>query len=101
MPSLRLTPLALALFTSLTLVQIPSHAQSQAAVQMPHSTLQAAPHQVLHLSASAQTEVPQDWLVMILSVQKEGIQGPCLRRHLSLAVEVQRDVLGQAGGFCF
>lgn len=83
MPSLRLTPVALALFTSLALVTIPSHAQSQAAVQMPHGTLQAAPHQVLHLSAAAQTEVTQDWLVMILSVQKEGMQGPAVQQQLN------------------
>ena len=34
---------------------------------------QAAPLQLLHLSASAHAEVAQDWLVMTLSVQKEGL----------------------------
>ncbi len=43
---------------------------------------QAVPHQVLHLSATAQTEVPQDWLVMNLAVQKEGLQAPAVQRQL-------------------
>jgi len=44
---------------------------------------QAAPHQVLHLSASAYTEVPQDWLVMTLAVQKEGLQAPAVQKQLN------------------
>jgi predicted secreted protein len=44
---------------------------------------QAAPHQVLHLSASAHTEVPQDWLVMTLAVQKEGLQAPAVQKQLN------------------
>jgi predicted secreted protein len=44
---------------------------------------QAAPHQVLHLSASAHTEVAQDWLVMTLSVQKEGLQAPAVQKQLN------------------
>ena len=42
-----------------------------------------APHQVLHLSASAHTEVPQDWLVMTLAVQKEGLQAPAVQKQLN------------------
>jgi predicted secreted protein len=38
---------------------------------------------VLHLSASAQTEVPQDWLVMVLSVQREGMQAPAVQKQLN------------------
>eukprot|EP01030_Chromulinospumella_sphaerica_P002423 gene2423-2374_t len=38
---------------------------------------------VLHLSASAQTDVPQDWLVVSLSVQKEGLQAPAVQRQLN------------------
>ena len=44
---------------------------------------QAALNQVLHLSASAQTEVPQDWLVINLSVQKEGVQAPAVQKQLN------------------
>lgn len=55
--------------------------------QSPSPTLlpaaQAAPHQVMHLSASAQTEVPQDWLVMTLAVQKEGLQAPAVQKQLN------------------
>jgi predicted secreted protein len=41
---------------------------------------------VLHLSASAQTEVPQDWLVITLSVQKEGLQAPAVQKQLNAIV---------------
>lgn len=55
--------------------------------QSPSSTLlaaaQLAPHQVLHLSASAHTEVPQDWLVMTLAVQKEGLQATVVQKQLN------------------
>jgi len=44
---------------------------------------QAAPHQVLHLSTSAQTEVTQDWLVMTMSVQREGLQAPAVQKQLN------------------
>jgi predicted secreted protein len=58
-----------------------------AQAQSPSSTLlaaaQLAPHQVLHLSASAHTEVPQDWLVMTLAVQKEGLQAPVVQKQLN------------------
>lgn len=39
--------------------------------------------QVVHLSASAQTEVPQDWLVLSLSVQKEGPQAATVQQQLN------------------
>jgi predicted secreted protein len=45
--------------------------------------VQAAPHQVLHLSASAHTEVAQDWQVMTLAVQKEGLQAPAVQKQLN------------------
>lgn len=58
-----------------------------ALAQSPLPTLppagQAAPHQVLHLSASAHTEVAQDWLVMTLAVQKEGLQAPAVQKQLN------------------
>lgn len=58
-----------------------------ALAQSPSPTLplaaQAAPHQVLHLSASAHTEVAQDWLVMTLAVQKEGLQAPAVQKQLN------------------
>lgn len=58
-----------------------------ALAQSPSPTLplaaQAAPHQVLHLSASAHTEVAQDWLVMTLVVQKEGLQAPAVQKQLN------------------
>ncbi len=44
---------------------------------------QAASHQVLHLSASAHTEVPQDWLVMTLAVQKEGLQAAAVQKQIN------------------
>ena len=47
------------------------------------STAPATPHQVLHLSASAHTEVLQDWLVMTLAVQKEGMQAPAVQKQLT------------------
>ena len=49
---------------------------------MPHAA-HAALNQILHLSASAQTEVPQDWLVITLSVQKEGLQAPAVQKQLN------------------
>lgn len=49
---------------------------------MPHAA-HAALNQILHLSASAQTEVPQDWLVINLSVQKEGLQAPAVQKQLN------------------
>lgn len=58
-----------------------------ALAQSPSTTLPpaayAAPHQVLHLSASAHTEVAQDWLVMTLAVQKEGLQAPAVQKQLN------------------
>lgn len=42
-----------------------------------------ATQQVLHLSASAQTEVPHDWLVLSLSVQKEGVQAAAVQQQIN------------------
>jgi predicted secreted protein len=79
----RITPLASGLLASLALMGLPSQAQSQPSVPMNPTALQASPSQVLHLSASAQTEVPQDWLVMTLSVQKEASQAPAVQKQLN------------------
>lgn len=53
--------------------------QAQSAASYNHAAL----NQVLHLSASAQTEVPQDWLVITLTVQKEGLQAPAVQKQLN------------------
>ena len=58
-------------------------AQAQSPFPISPPAAQAAPFQVLHLNASAQTEVPQDWLVMTLSVQKEGVQAPAVQKQLN------------------
>jgi predicted secreted protein len=75
--------LASGLFASLALMGLPSLAQSQAFGVMPQAAAQAVASQVVHLSASAQTEVPQDWLVMVLSVQREGMQAPAVQKQLN------------------
>lgn len=74
--------LALTLMIGLAMPMASVRAQSPSMAPQP-SALQAAPHQVLHLSAAAQTEVPQDWLVMTLSVQKEGAQAPVVQKQLN------------------
>lgn len=58
-------------------------AQAQSPFPISPPAAHAAPLQVLHLSASAHTEVPQDWLVMTLSVQKEGVQAPAVQKQLN------------------
>lgn len=83
MKHLRLTTFASGLLASMALVGWPSQAQNQPSVPMNPGALQAIPSQVLHLSASAQTEVPQDWLVMVLSVQKEASQAPAVQKQLN------------------
>jgi predicted secreted protein len=72
--------MAWALMTALALPV--SSVQAQSAASSPHAA-HAALNQVLHLSASAQTEVPQDWLVINLSVQKEGLQAPAVQKQLN------------------
>lgn len=61
-----------------------------AQVQHPHvpmpAAVQAAAQPVLHLSESAQTEVPQDWLAMTLEVQKEGLQAAAVQQQLNAVV---------------
>ena len=87
---LRKTPMTLirtpwmawTLVTALTWPVASVQAQSASNPSMSH-TAHVGPHQVLHLSASAQTEVPQDWLVMSLSVQKEGWQAPAVQKQLN------------------
>jgi predicted secreted protein len=60
-------------------------AQSAASPLAPHASheAQTSPQQVLHVSASAQTDVQQDWLVISLSVQKEGLQAPAVQKQLN------------------
>jgi predicted secreted protein len=58
-------------------------AQAQSPLPTLPPAAQLAAHQVLHLSASAQTEVTQDWLVMTLSVQKEGLQAAAVQKQLN------------------
>jgi predicted secreted protein len=80
MKLIRTPSMALALMTALALPV--ASVQAQSAASSPHAA-QAALNQVLHLSASAQTEVPQDWLVINLSVQKEGLQAPAVQKQLN------------------
>jgi len=80
MKLIRTPSMAWALMTALAL-PVPS-VQAQSAASSPHAA-HAALNQVLHLSASAQTEVPQDWLVINLSVQKEGLQAPAVQKQLN------------------
>lgn len=78
MKSARLALTALGLVSALTL----SYAQSEA----PGASNATLPHQVLHLSASAQTEVQQDWVIMTLAVQKEGPQAPGVQKQLNAVI---------------
>lgn len=64
---------------NLLVVMSCAHAQGDRTAAL----VNAAPAQILHLSASAQTEVPQDWLVMSLSVQKEGLLAPWVQNQLN------------------
>lgn len=54
-----------------------AHAQSPAVHASP-----VQPHQVVHLSASASKQVMQDWLLMTLSVQKEGLDATAVQKQL-------------------
>lgn len=74
--------MALALMTMLLGPVAFAQGPNPSTSQMPHAG-HAVAHQVLHLSASAQTEVAQDWLVMSLSVQKEGLQAPAVQKQLN------------------
>ena len=80
MKLIRRPSMAWALMTALALPV--ASVQAQSASSSPHAA-HAALNQVLHLSASAQTEVPQDWLVINLSVQKEGLQAPAVQKQLN------------------
>jgi predicted secreted protein len=72
--------MAWALMTALALPV--ASVQAQSAASAPHGA-HAPVNQVLHLSASSQTEVPQDWLVISLSVQKEGLQAPAVQKQIN------------------
>ena len=80
MKLIRTTSLSWALMTALVLPV--ASVQAQSASNTPHAA-QAALNQVLHLNALAQTEVAQDWLVITLSVQKEGVQAPAVQKQLN------------------
>jgi predicted secreted protein len=86
MKNIRIPSLASGLFASLALMGLPSQAQSPSPGAMAHAAAPAAPSQVLHLSASAQTEVPQDWLAMVMSVQRDGLQAPAVQKQLNTAL---------------
>jgi predicted secreted protein len=83
MKLIRTPSLAWALMMALALPVASVQAQSAASSTQP---AQAALNQVLHLNASAQTEVAQDWLVITLSVQKEGLQAPAVQKQLNTMV---------------
>lgn len=55
-----------------------AHAQAS----NPSFAAQAAPSPVVHLSASAQTDVAQDWLVMTLAVQRDGAQAAAVQKQI-------------------
>lgn len=78
--------LAIALALPVAFAQAPTHPSEPQAAH-------AAPHQVLHLSAWAQTEVAQDWFVMTLAVQKEGLQATAVQKQLN-AVLAEAVALG-------
>lgn len=92
-PMTKMTPAAMACAVLTALVWPAAFAQAPnpAVLQMPHAPHPAL-HQVLHLSASAQTEVVQDWLVMTLAVQKEGLQAPAVQKQLNAALAAALDV---------
>lgn len=56
--------------------------------------VQATPSKIVHLSASALAQVQQDWLVMTLSVQKEGTDAMAvqtqIKNHLASALALAR-----------
>ena len=80
MKLIRTPSMAWALMTALALPV--ASVQAQSASGAPHAA-HAPLNQVLHLTASAQTEVAQDWLVITLSVQKEGLQAPAVQKQLN------------------
>jgi predicted secreted protein len=80
MKLIRTPSIVCALITALALPV--ASVQAQSASNSPHAA-HTPLIQVLHLSASAHTEVPQDWLVITLSVQKEGSLAPALQKQLN------------------
>jgi predicted secreted protein len=73
---------ALALLTALAMPAAFAQAPFASGPAVP-PVAHAEPHQIVHLSASAQTDVAQDWLVMTLSVQKEGLQAMAVQQQLN------------------
>jgi predicted secreted protein len=65
--------------TALSLLALPAQGQDMA----PAPVNSASPHQVVHLSASAQTELSEDWLSMTLSVQLDGAQATSVQKQLN------------------
>lgn len=80
----RITPpvMALALMMAFGLPAASGQAQTLPSLAIPHPA-HAEPRPILHLSASAQTVVPQDWLTMTLAVQKEGNQASAVQKQLN------------------
>jgi predicted secreted protein len=73
-------------------------AQAQVGREAPH--VQPVASQVVHLSASASAAVPQDWLSMTLSVQKEGTDPMAVQAHLKTALATalaQSQAMAQTG----
>lgn len=66
--------------------------QAQTSRDLP--LVQATPSKIVHLSASALAQVQQDWLVMTLSVQKEGTDAMAvqtqIKNHLASALALAR-----------
>lgn len=48
------------------------------------SVMPLAASQIVHLSASASAQVPQDWMVMTLSVQKEGADAAGVQKQIKM-----------------
>lgn len=82
MTPLFLPATALALLSALAMPNALAQASLASGPAAP-PTAHAEPHQLVHLSATAQTEVAQDWLVMTLSVQKEGLQAMAVQKQLN------------------
>lgn len=82
MKQIQTPSMTLALMTALALPA--SGVQAQSVFPMPNVV--DVTQRVLHLSASAQTDVPQDWLVMGLSVQKDGLQAHAVQKQLNMVM---------------
>ena len=65
---------------TLLLSLLGAQVQAQSALVSPERPLGAGPS--AHLSASATAQVQQDWLVIRLTVQKEGASAPLVQTQL-------------------